>query len=203
MHQVKDTRRFRWRRWAAVTALVAAVWFGRSWWLRGMGDFLVRGEQPQKADVAVVLAGDGYGHRLMRAVELVRQGYAPMILLDGPLVAYGHNEGEMAIDWAARQGVPREILAALPMRARSTVTEALQLNDELARRGSKKALIVTSNFHTRRARDVFNHYGRKGIQYIVIASPDEDFDPKDWWQSRDAKKVLLLEYMKLANWWLE
>jgi uncharacterized SAM-binding protein YcdF (DUF218 family) len=203
MHQVKQARRFRWRRWAAVAALGALVWLGRTWWLRGMGEFLVRGEAPQKSDVAVVLAGDGYGHRLMRAVDLVRQGYAPIILVDGPLVAYGHNEAEMAIEWAIRQGVPREILAPAPMRARSTVAEVCNLNEELGRRGVKRALIVTSNFHTRRARQVFHRYGRKDIQYIVVASPDEDFDPADWWRSRDAKKVLLLEYAKLLNWWLE
>ncbi len=83
------------------------------------------------------------------------------------------------------------------------MTEVKALNTELERRGVKKALIVTSNFHTRRARAVFNYFGLKGTQYILIASRDEDFDPANWWQSREAKKTLLLEYAKLVNWWLE
>ncbi len=203
MVQVKERRRLGWRKWVVAAALVTVIWAGRGWWLRGIGEFLVRGEQPQRADVVVVLAGDGYGHRLMKAVDLVRGGYAPLVILDGPRVAYGSHEGELAADWAAKKGVPREILAPLPMRARSTVMEVQALNPELERRGVKKALIVTSNFHTRRARAVFNQFGLKSIQYTVIAARDEDFDPADWWQSREAKKTVLLEYAKLINWWLE
>lgn len=184
-------------------ALVTAIWAGRGWWLRGIGEFLVRGEEPQRADLVVVLAGDGYGHRLMKAVELVRGGYAPLVLVDGPRISYGSHESDLAVAWAAKQGVPREILAPLPMRARSTVVEVQALNPELERRGVKKALIVTSNFHTRRARAVFNQFGLKSIQYTVIAARDEDFDPADWWRSREAKKTVLLEYAKLLNWWLE
>lgn len=203
MLQVKEKRRLGWRKWVATLVLAAALWASRGWWLRGIGEFLVRAEQPQRADLVVVLAGDGYGHRLMRGVDLVREGYAPLILLDGPRVAYGYDESALAAGWAVKQGVPAEILATLPMRARSTVAEVKALNVELERRGVKKALIVTSNFHTRRARAVFNRYGLPSIQYIMIAAPDEDFDPADWWLSRDAKKTLLLEYAKLLNWWLE
>ena len=203
MVQVKVRRRLGWRKWVVAAALVAVIWVSRGWWLRGIGDFLVESEQPQRADVVVVLAGDGFGHRLMKAVELVREGYAPLVLVDGPRGAYGSHESELAVDWATKQGVPREILAPLRIRARSTVTEVQALNPELERRGVKKALIVTSNYHTRRARRVFDRFGVKGIQYIMIAAPDEDFDPTDWWQSREAKKTVLLEYAKLVNWWLE
>jgi uncharacterized SAM-binding protein YcdF (DUF218 family) len=203
MVQVKERRRRGWRKWVVMAALVTVIWASRGWWLRGIGDFLVENDEPQRADIVVVLAGDGYGHRLMKAVELVRQGYAPLVLLDGPRVSYGSHESELAADWAVKQGVPREILALLPMRARSTVMEVKALNPELERRGIKKALVVTSNFHTRRARAVFNRFGLKSIQYIMIAARDEDFDPADWWQSREAKKTVLLEYTKLVNWWLE
>jgi len=203
MVQVKERRRLGWRKWVVAAALVAVIWAGRGWWLRGIGDFLVESDEPQRADIVVVLAGDGYGHRLMKGVELVRQGYAPLVLVDGPRGAYGYNEGELAVGWAVKQGVPREILAPLPMRARSTVREVQALNVELERRGVRKALVVTSNFHTRRARRVFNRFGLQSIQYTMIAARDEDFDPADWWQSRDAKKTVLMEYAKLINWWLE
>jgi uncharacterized SAM-binding protein YcdF (DUF218 family) len=203
MALVKERRRRRWRLVAAAAVLVAGVWFSRAWWLRETGEFLVKSEAPQKADVVVVLAGDGYGHRLLRAVELVRQGHAPIIVVDGPYTAYEHNEAELAVNWAVRRGVPREILHPLPMPVRSTVDEVKRLNGELERRGVKKALVVTSNYHTRRVRAVLNRFGLKSIQYRVISAPDEFFDPQNWWESRDAKKTVLLEYSKLMNWWLE
>ena len=199
----KEKRRVGWRKWVLLLALAAALYGSRSWWLRGLGEFLVQAEEPRQADVAVVLAGDGNGYRLLRAVELVRQGYAKQVFIDGPYAAYGNNEAELAVNWAVRQGIPREILVPLPMKARSTVVEAESLNRELEKRGVAKALIVTSNFHTRRTRAVFRRLGNPSIQYTVVAAPDEDFSPEDWWHSRDAKKVLLLEYAKLVNWWLE
>jgi uncharacterized SAM-binding protein YcdF (DUF218 family) len=203
MPSLKEQRRWRWRRWVALLALAAAVWLSRAYWLRGIGEFLVRAEEPQRADAIAVLAGDGNGLRLLKALDLVRQGFAPLILITGPYAAYGNNEADMAIDWAVRRGASKEILAPVRMRARSTVAEVQNLNPELGRRGLKKVVVVTSNFHTRRARAVLNRYGLPGVQFIVVASPDEDFDPKDWWHSREAKKVVLLEYAKLVNWWIE
>lgn len=193
----------RWRKWLVAMALVAALYASRGVWLRAMGEFLVRGEAPQAADVAVVLAGDGYGHRLMRAVDLARQGHVRQVLVDGPLGVYDSNEAELAIQFALRRGVPSELLAPVLMRARSTVAEAKAIDAELRKRNLSKALVVTSNFHTRRARAVFDRFGSPGIQYVVVAAPDEDFTPEDWWRSRDARKVVFLEYVKLLNWWLE
>ena len=200
---VHTGRTWWWRTAAVVAVLAAALWVTRVHWLRGIGEFLVRAEAPNTADVVIVLAGDGYGHRLMHGVGLVRQGYAPLAIVDGPRAAYGNSEADLAVAWAAAQGVPREILSPLRMGARSTVVEVLTLNRELERRKVKKALVVTSNFHTRRARAVFERYGLKGVQFTMVAARDEDFDPQNWWRSRDAKKVVLLEYAKLVNWWVE
>ncbi|HEV2112670.1 MAG TPA: hypothetical protein VGR50_00900, partial [Terriglobales bacterium] len=57
-------------------------------------------------------------------------------------------------------------------------------------------------YHTRRARSVFRRYASRDIQYLFVAAPDEDFTPEDWWHSRDAEKVVFLEYAKLFDWWL-
>ena len=193
-------------RWVAACLLAVAVAGGvnaaRTVWLRWMGEFLVRAEAPQAADVAVVLAGDGYGHRVMRAVELARQGYVKQILVDGPYEGYDLNEADLAIAFAVRRGAPKEILVPVPMPVHSTVAEARLIDEELQKRKVSKALIVTSNFHTRRARSVFDRIGSRHIQYRVVASPDEDFSPEDWWLDREGKKVLFLEYVKLAYWWL-
>jgi uncharacterized SAM-binding protein YcdF (DUF218 family) len=198
--------RTRWSRLArgllVLATLALAVYLSRPLWLTAIGSFLVQEDPLEKADVAIVLAGDGYGHRLMKAVELVRLGYAKQVLVDGPFTAYGYDEAEMAVGYAIKQGVPREILVPVSMRVRSTVAEAGAIDAELRKRGLASALVVTSNFHTRRARAVFRKYGSPGIRYAVIAARDEDFAPENWWQSRDAQKVLFFEYAKLVAWWL-
>ena len=52
--------------------LAAGVW-ARSWWLAALGSALVHDDGPAKADLVVVLAGDYYGHRILKAAELVRK----------------------------------------------------------------------------------------------------------------------------------
>ena len=54
---------------------IAAV--SREWWLPAIGRALIHDDGPGKADIAVVLAGDYWGNRIVKAGELVRQGYVP------------------------------------------------------------------------------------------------------------------------------
>jgi uncharacterized SAM-binding protein YcdF (DUF218 family) len=115
---------------------------------------------------------------------------------------YGFDESQLAIRFAVAEGAPPGIFIPFPIRARSTVAEVQRIDAELRRRGVRKALIVTSNYHTRRARSILDHFGSPGIQYVVVAAPDEDFEPGSWWRSRDAQKVVFFEYAKLFHWWL-
>ena len=191
-----------WRKWAAAALLLALIYAGRHLWLREIGEFLVVSDAPQNADIAVVLAGDGFGRRILKAADLVRQGYAPQVLVDGPRGMYGFDEASLAIRFAVDQGAPQQIFIPLVMRARSTMAEARAVDEELRRRNVHTALVVTSNYHTRRARAVFRRYGSRDIRYLIIAAPDEDFSPENWWTTRDAQKVVFFEYAKLIDWWL-
>lgn len=194
------------RRWwkpaLAALSLLGVLYATRLYWLRQAGEFLVRGEPPQKAEVAVVLAGDWFGHRIMKALELTRQGYASRVLVDSPRGPYDTTEAELAIGFAVRRGASRELLEPLPMQTRSTMAEAQVVDQELRRRNLTRALIVTSNYHTRRTRSIFRYFGSPEVQYTVVAAPDEDFSPDAWWRTRDGQKIVFLEYVKLLNWWL-
>ncbi len=57
--------------------------------LAGLGSYLVKADPPEKADIALVLAGDGEGNRILKAAQLARQGYVSKILVSGPSGMYG------------------------------------------------------------------------------------------------------------------
>lgn len=191
------------RRWLVGLVVLALLgvgaYAGRHVWLTEIGSFLVRTDPLQPAEIVVVLAGDGFGRRIMKAVELVRQGYAPRILVDGPTMNYGVAESDLAIDFAVRQGAARELFDSFPMKARSTMAEAQIVDEELRRRGIRKALVVTSNFHTRRARSIFRKHGSGEVEYVFVKAPHPDFDPRSWWRTRQGKKIVVLEYLKTFN----
>ncbi len=165
-----------------------------------MGGFLVRGEEPWKAGMIVVLAGDDHGFRILKAAALVRQGYAPRILVDGPYCCYGHVESDLAIDFAVRRGFPAEWFVSFPIKSTSTREEARDVIRELDARHVGRFLIVTSNYHTRRAASVFRRLV-PADRFRMVASPDWAFRPDDWWHNRDARKQVFFEWSKtLADW---
>ncbi len=146
----------------------------------------------------VVVLGGGYrGNRILRAAELVRAGFAPRVLVSGSSF-YGRPEPELAIEFAVRHGYPREWFLGLPSQARSTREEASIIAAELRRLGVRRFLLVTSDYHTRRARACLQQVA-DGMSFRTIAAPDEDF-PRPWWRSRMGQKTVFLEWTKMIAW---
>jgi uncharacterized SAM-binding protein YcdF (DUF218 family) len=189
------------RRLAAGLALGALLLFlTRSVWLTGLGSFLVNAQEPTQADIALVLAGDSRGNRILKAAELVRHGYVPHVLVSGPDGMYGSHECELEIAFAVRAGYPESYFLHFENTARSTEEEAAQSAVELRRRGVRRLLLVTSDFHTRRAGKLFRA-AMPDLEVVVVAAPDVNFSPGGWWTNREGRKTALYEWMKtVASW---
>lgn len=182
-----------------VLALLIVVLRGRI--LSAMGAYLVQADPPQKADAALVLAGDGWGHRILAAAQLERDGYVPKVIVSGTDGAYGNYECDLAIPFAVRHGYPEAYFTHLEHHARSTLEEAQAVVPELRRQGYKRVIIVTSDYHTRRSKSVFQKMA-PDLTILMGAAPDEFFTVDGWWHKREAQKILLTEYQKLVAYWL-
>ena len=168
-------------------------------WLRWAGEYLTYTEPPCKADMIVVLAGDFFGNRMKEAGDLLNAGWAPKVLVSGAGECYGVNEGDMAIQFAARAGYPASQFFNVGSPARSTVDEAQFIVAELRRRHVRHFILVTSNFHTRRASKIY-HSAAPDIPFCVVASLDHDFTPDGWWHTREGRKIAFTEWLKtVAN----
>ena len=169
--------------------------------LTALGSFLVKAGPPQRADIAVVLAGDVTGNRIIKSGELVRQGYAPKALVSGPVGMYDFAECDLEIPFAVRRGFPESYFLRFEHRARSTQEEAEAIIPELHRLGAKTVLLVTSDFHTRRAGKIFRRVG-PDLTFYVVAAPDSYFTPNGWWHDREGRKTFVIEWMKTVAEWL-
>ncbi len=186
--------------WVIPLILVIGLILTRGFWLRAAGAFLINADRPAHADMIVVLAGDQFGNRILKACELMREGYAPKALVSGPCCTYGRPESEPEIEFAVRNGCPAERLISFPLEAGNTIEEAEKTVSELRRRGVRKFLAVTNNYHTRRTRSAYARFAPVA-DFRVIAAPDKYFNPDDWWRARQAQKVFFLEWSKtLATW---
>jgi uncharacterized SAM-binding protein YcdF (DUF218 family) len=194
----RDSRRFRWLLVAAAALLLALA--THRFWLGALGAYLVHSDAPAPADVIVVLAGDFMGNRILTAAALARQGLAGKVLVSGPAEVYGHYESDLAIPFAVGHGYSESYFLALPNEARSTASEADVVIAELRKLHARRIDLVTSNFHTRRARNIFLSKA-PDLEIHTVAAPDPYFTPDGWWENRDGRKIFAEEWAKtVANW---
>ena len=164
------------------------------------GRFLVV-NNPQRADVIVALAGET-DRRPNRALELLSQGYAPRVLLDVPAVEkiYGSNEVDLAQRYTQQFPLrPGQSVAVCPSFGLSTKAETHDVARCLEQSGSHSILVVTSDYHTRRALSSFQHELPQYQIYITAIRDPQQFDSA-WWQNRQWAKTNFDEWIRLA-WW--
>jgi uncharacterized SAM-binding protein YcdF (DUF218 family) len=162
------------------------------------GAFLIVND-PQKSDVIVVLAGET-DRRPARGLELIRQSYAPRLLLDVPQAAKIFDRDTIDIAQNYVEKLPEhERIAICPISGLSTKTEAQNVAGCLRKMSAKRILLVTSDYHTRRALSTFRHE-LPDYEFSVAATADiTQFDPS-WWKRRQWAKINFDEWLKLT-WW--
>jgi uncharacterized SAM-binding protein YcdF (DUF218 family) len=180
-------------------ALVLALLFHNPI-LTSVGSYLVRSVPPEKADIAVVLAGDIDGNRILKAAELVRQGYVPRVLVSGPYGYYGRYESDLAIPFAVAAGYPESYFVPFRHHPRSTFEEAQGIVPKVRELHASHVLLVTSDFHTRRAGRIFHALG-PDITWSVVAAPDSYFTVQGWWLNREGRKIAVEEWAKTVAEW--
>jgi uncharacterized SAM-binding protein YcdF (DUF218 family) len=118
----------------------------------------------------------------------------PYVLVSGPLSLLGH-ESDSTIEYARRKGFPDSLFRPVPNDTDSTRSEAIFLGKYLRAHAIRKILLVTSNFHTRRAAWLMRHEN-PGLEVVAVPAPDPYFTPGAWWKSRNGRKTFLLEWIK-------
>ena len=180
-------------------ALALAVALTSPWWLPHVGTALVENDGPAKADIGVVLAGDYWGYRIEKAAQLIQQGYIPQAIISGPSGFYGYRESDLAISFIVRKGYPASGFIPLAHNALSTQAEAAVVLPELRRRDIHSFLLITSDYHSRRAARTFRYIGRK-IGYLpamrVVVAGDPLFRIDRWWKTREGQKAVFFEWSK-------
>jgi uncharacterized SAM-binding protein YcdF (DUF218 family) len=175
-------------------------WLERTRVLAALGGFLVLASAPEKADIAVVLAGDSSGNRILKGAELEKLGYVPLVLVSGPGGEYDLHECDLAIPFAVKRGYPASYFGHAENESHSTVEEAAAIVTELRRRNVHKMLLITSSYHTRRATAVYRR-AAPDMVVVTVAAPDDHFTPDGWWRDREGRKTFLTEWEKnIADW---
>lgn len=147
----------------------------------------------------MVLAGDGGNVRYSRSVELLRDGYGPKVLLDVSEDSswFGYSDVDLARRLIAENlSIPREV-GVCPIREDSTESETKYVAKCVG--SARSVLLVTSDYHTRRAYSIFSKRLRDHAVYVAAARDPIHFGTR-WWEHREWAKTTLMEWQKLL-WW--
>ena len=169
--------------------------------LSRMGRVLVVADPLEKADAAVVLgrAPMSQDERLKTAARLYRDGWVRKLVLSGPRGPYGIYETEFSFPLAISLGIPQADILAVPNTTRFIDQEAELLVAVLAGRGLRTVYVVTANYQSRRARRIFRQAAGGRLRVLVYPAADDWFNPDTWWQSREGRKVFLMECLGLHS----
>jgi uncharacterized SAM-binding protein YcdF (DUF218 family) len=108
-------------------------------------------------------------------------------------------DSDLIRDVLIRRGVPADRITLLPGEVNSTADEAAALARFLDDHPDATVAIVTSDFHTRRARSIFGRaLGPRAGQVNFVAAPTDRFSAADWWQTERGFETYVGETAKTA-----
>jgi uncharacterized SAM-binding protein YcdF (DUF218 family) len=187
---------------------LGALYLSRTLWLPAIGGFLIVADPLTPAEVVLPLAGDL--ERIYYAAKLHQAGYAERVLLTNlPLDTQAARDAHLrrAHAIAASVGVPEARIRVVPGFAETTFEEARRVRAHLERLEVRSLLVVTSPWHTRRARmNLRAAFRGSGIRLSVQPVPPDALPPgelhpyrtRTWWRARSTRLTTLDEYLKLA-----
>ena len=164
---------------------VFVIYLARHPLLRLAGGFWIVDDGPAYSDAIVILGDDNYGgDRAAEAAKLFKAGWAPRVVASGRFLRPYASIAELEEHDLKDDGVPQDAIIRFEQHAGNTKDEAVALRQLILQRGWKRILLVTSNYHTRRARYICARTFPAGTVLRVVPAADSEYDPDHWWETR-------------------
>lgn len=186
-------------------------------WLPLPGIMLFIEDNIEKADCIVPLEGDLY-FRFRKAVELYNKGYSRNIVVsllpeseEGKFPDY--HDMVLKI-YKIKEASPKEFtLMAFKYFGKdskdiyftdkpvtSTYEEAVATKNLMLKKGFKSLIIVTSVYHTRRAKAIYKAvFKDTDIKIYNCAAGNEVYNPYRWWLKERDVRMVTLEYLSMIH----
>jgi uncharacterized SAM-binding protein YcdF (DUF218 family) len=176
--------------------------------LRGAARLLVDEDRAAATDYVLVLGG-GEDTRPFMAAALVNVGLAKDVLLIRVALNPSVNEEfarprhELSRRVLLMRGVPGASIHLLPETCNTTYDEAHSLGHFLDATPDVTVTVVTTDYHTRRARWAFRRVlGDRAARVRFLAAPAVGYSPENWWLSEEGTQAYLDELLKLGYYFL-
>lgn len=177
--------------------------------LRGLGHWLIRADAACTADAIYVLGGATFDRGTFAAGMLKRQ-CAPVAYCTGSNIpqsykAEGRDMTEAKLTRAAALNAGASLEQVLPFPyGTSTYEEAEAILRHATAKGFGTIAVVTTEFHTRRVKNVFaKRFEGSGITVLVNSAPSSEYHSDQWWASEQGLLMVNNEYVKTLYYFLK
>ena len=186
-----------------LVVVLGGIYVARHPLLRYAGGTLVVEDRLEKSDAIIILSDDNfYADRATRAAELFRQNLAPIVVASGIRLRPNASIAELMTHDLIERGVPKENIIPFPQDADNTREEAEALRKLVQQKKWKSVIVVTSNYHTRRAKYILGRIFANVATVRVASARDGDFDPANWYERRKSIKRFAHEVVgSVVAWW--
>lgn len=177
------------------------AWTTRLRWLPEIGMSLDVSSPLRYAPVVLILPGDEETRPFV-AAGLMNAGYADRALVpetranSDVLKGVESSTSEITRQILIRRGIPEKRIVTLSGASDSTLNDAWALNRYFQQFGATDVLIVTSAYHSRRARWTFRHVLPEHQSRLRFYTAPNEFDSRTWWTSRTGRQTVLSEHLK-------
>ena len=192
------------KKWLVLSCFVIVLLMGiaipHQFWLTQLAMLLiVETGSLQPADAIIILAGDA--ERFHHGVSLYEAGYAPHIIFTSDLAAL--QLIDLHMDWneiirnaIKKSGIPEGVTSLVP--STSTYDDAKYSYQLMQREGFHSAIVVSSPYHMRRVRMIFNKI-YKNSEIVLQYNPVRNswFNVQKWWMRERELITINNEYVKL------
>jgi uncharacterized SAM-binding protein YcdF (DUF218 family) len=179
--------------------------------LSALGKWLVVADPPQKAQ-AVVVFGGHLPFRAMEAASIYHKGFAREVwLTQGGVFVEDLALQRLGIERPSeyfysrqvleRLGVPDTSIRLLEGRNVNTAEEVRTVARELKARGGDRVILITSKFHARRVKVIWQALLGNYPEAIVRYTPDDPFEADRWWSNTADAMAVSREWFGLLNAW--
>lgn len=147
-------------------------------------------EPSKEYDAIIVLSGGE--ERLDHAAELYNEG------LTSHMILTNSTEDSTTPEKAMERGIPQSAIYEEPS-ATSTYENATRSKEIMEEEGFESALVVTSDFHSRRTKMTFDDIYDSQIK-LDYSFASNFFDPSDG-MTENEKRITFGEYVKMSVYW--
>jgi uncharacterized SAM-binding protein YcdF (DUF218 family) len=171
------------------------------------GTLLIAEVEPFPADAIVILGGGG-PDRAREAADLFNDGLAPWVVITTEEAPDNYRElAELGIALVLPHenylrvlngfGVTDADIVRIEDTSNESMDELRGVRQFAVDRGWSRLIVVTSNYHSRRALLITDYVFDAEWQIAVVGSRYSEFRPNGWWREVRHVRTFLIEFQKL------